>query len=351
MKSITIYLNVKCNIDCDYCYVQKKSSFMDRQRFEKILRWFIGQEGQEKNINFLAGEPLLSADLLVGLKDFLRGIGANKRIVIHNIPTNGILLNKEMLMRLKEEGIKLDFSLDGLQFEHNRFRTKKKFLFDKILNNIEIYKKYYELPRIKCTVHPEMAKDLDKRIAEFLKKGFRDIQILPVCALPWNGEQVQAYRDSIDRITLFYFKYLKMGRDDIKIYPLKSDIQKVLNGEASDGAWSCQLGSEPVFMPDGMVYACTAVGHYNNPELMGKFCIGHIDTGVDIQKMQSLLNYKCQEEKNGCAQTIPNFCCRRILDTNTRGLASPEDIARAFEVDAVTFLSVSSGLAPVRHGS
>ena len=81
MDSVVIYLNTKCNLNCDYCFVAKKNdSFMDRQRLEKILRWFVNQDGQEKYINFLGGEPLLSADLLVGLKDFLRKINTNKRM-------------------------------------------------------------------------------------------------------------------------------------------------------------------------------------------------------------------------------------------------------------------------------
>ena len=97
MDFVTIYLNTKCNINCDYCFVKKNGSFMDRQRLEKILRWFVGQEGDEKHIEFFGGEPLLSADLLVGLKDFLRKINTNKRIVIKDIYTNGIMLNEAML--------------------------------------------------------------------------------------------------------------------------------------------------------------------------------------------------------------------------------------------------------------
>ena len=53
MNGLIIYLNTKCNIDCDYCFVTKKDDvFMDRPRFEKIVRWFMQEEGEDKQISF-----------------------------------------------------------------------------------------------------------------------------------------------------------------------------------------------------------------------------------------------------------------------------------------------------------
>lgn len=353
MDSVTIYLNTNCNLNCDYCFVKKNNSFMDRQRLEKIIRWFVGQDGQEKYINFLGGEPLLSADLLVGLKDFLRKINTGKRIVIKDIPTNGIMLNEVMLRSLKEEGIKLLFSLDGAQLKHNKFRIKNKVIFNQILSNIELYKKYYGLPGIKCTVHPAMAQHLDKRIAQLLNKGFSNIQILPVFGLPWSKAQVQSYRDSINKITRSYLKLLKIGCRSIQIHPIKKDIERVLNGEFFDNIAACRLGSEPVFMPDGRAFACKVVMHYNSPELIKKFFIGHIDTGVDVKKMEAFSNYRlCQDVKTSCKQTIPGSCCRRIcfcFNKRTGQPFSPKDIATMLEIDAITFLSVNDALTPHRR--
>lgn len=327
---------------------------MDRQRLEKIIRWFVSQDGQEKRINFLGGEPLLSADLLVGIKDFLRKINTGKRIVIKDIPTNGILLNEKMLMGLKEEGIKLTFSLDGAQLKDNKFRIKNKAaIFSKILSNVELYKKYCGLPGIKCTVHPTTAKGLDKRIAGLLNKGFRNIHILPILGLPWSKAQVQSYRDSINKITRSYLKLLKTGCRGIEIHPIKNDIGRVLNGEFFNNMASCGLGREPVFMPDGRAYACTMVMQYNNPQLIEKFSIGHIDTGVDVKKMESFADYKlCQDVKTDCKQTVPGSCCRKIClcyNTKTGKLFSPKDIATMLELDAVTFLSINDELTPHRR--
>jgi len=340
MESITIYLNIKCNIDCDYCFVDKKNSFLSRPHFEKILRWFMEQGGERKYINFFGGEPTLSASLLVGLKDLLRGTNpAGKPIVIRDIPTNGIIVDEAMIKSFKEEGIKLAFSLDGLEFEHNRHRIHKRATFDRILKNLGLYRELYHTPRIKCTVHPEMSKDLDKRVMAFIHAGFREVQIHPVFGLSWSGEQVQAYRESIDKIVRFYMKFLKTGRDDIKIHPFQRDAQRVLNNEVFDGATSCHLGSEPVFMPDGKAYGCTMVMNYRS-ELMEQFCIGHIDTGVDLAKMASLLSRSCPDGTK--------FCCRRIFDTTTRGLASQQDIDKIFEIDTIAYQAISNVLSPAR---
>jgi len=323
---------------------------MDRPRLEKILRWFIEQDGQEKNINFLGGEPLLSADLLVGLKDFLCEINPGKIIKIKDIPTNGTLADEAMLKLLKQEDIRLAFSLDGASFEDNKFRLKNEALFNKILKNIENYKNTYCLPRIKYTVLPALVKNFDRKILELINKGYHDIQFFPVVGFPWNREQVQEYKASINRITQFYMKILKMGYRGIQIHPLKDDFQRVLKGEYFDNAALCRMGSQPVFMPDGKAYTCEMAMQYNNPYLEKKFSIGHIDDLVDIQKMKSLKSYKlCQDAPTDCTQTRPGACCRKIcLAYNLKtGLPfSPKEITLMLEMDSIPFLAAKEALTP-----
>jgi sulfatase maturation enzyme AslB (radical SAM superfamily) len=351
LKSITIYLNIKCNIDCEYCFVDKKHLFMDRPRLEKILRWFVEQEGQEKDINFLGGEPLLSADLLVGLKDFLRQINPGKRIQIKDIPTNGTLANEAMLERLKKEDIKLAFSLDGASFGDNKFRLQNEALFNKILKNIELYKNTYCLPRIKYTIHPTLVKNFDKKLMELINKGYHNIQIHPVFGiLAWERDQVEEYRAGVNRLAQFYVKLLKAGYHGIQIHPLKDDIRRVSEEEYFDNAASCQMGSQPVFMPDGKAYTCELAMQYNNEYLDKKFSIGHIDEMVDLQKMRSLKSYKvCQDVPTDCTQTRPGACCRRVCfayNLRTGKPFSPKEISIMLEMDSISFLAIKEVLTP-----
>lgn len=355
MNGVIIYLNTKCNIDCEYCFVTKKdNTFLGRERLEKILRWFMEQEGQEKQISFFGGEPLLSADVLVGLKDFLRGINTGgKRIEVKEINTNGILLNEKMLMHLKEDGIKLIFSLDGLQFEHNKFRINKRVTFDRILNNIELYRKHYEVPPINCVVHPTMAENFDKKVEEFFDNGFNKVRLVPTLGIHWSREQVQAYRESINKIAQLYFRLLKEGRRNIQIHPIGEAIERVLSrnrGEFFDNQNSCQMGRAAFFMPDGKAYGCRSVMYASDPELVKKFFLGHIETGVDAKKIDSFLNYKvCQDAKTNCIQTQPGANCRRLcfcLDTKTGDYVSPEDITTMIEMDAIPFILMNNVLAP-----
>jgi len=354
MNAVIIYLNTKCNIDCDYCFVTHKDNvFMERAKFEKIVRWFMDHEGEDKEISFFGGEPLLNADLLTGFKSLLSPY-TDKKIRVKEINTNGILANEEMVMRLKAEDIRLIFSLDGLQFEHNTFRMNKRVTFEKILKNIEFYKKHYgEPPAVNCVVHPTMAKDFDKRVEEFFDNGFNRVRLVPTLGIHWSREHVEDYRQSINKIAQLYYKLVKAGRTNIKIHPISEAIDRVKSrerGEFFNNQNSCQMGRAAFFMPDGKAYGCRSVMYASDPDLVKKFYLGHIDTSIDVAKIHSFFNYKvCQDVKTDCKLTMPGANCRRLcfcLDTKTGNYVPPEDVTTMLEIDSIPFTLINNILNP-----
>jgi|GEM_PF-2159481 len=353
MNGLIIYLNTKCNIDCDYCFVTKKDNvFMDRPRFEKIVRWFMEEEGQDKQISFFGGEPTMNAQLLYGFKDLLKPLSVGKKVEVKEINTNGILVDEEMLARFKEDGIKLIFSLDGLQFEHNKFRINKRATFDRILKNIELYREHYGEVGVNCVVHPTMAEGFDKRVEEFFDNGFNRVRLVPTLGIHWTREQVLAYKESINKIAQLYFRLLKTGRRNFQIHPISEAIERVASrdrGEFFDNKNSCQMGRAAFFMPDGKAYACRSVMYASDQALVKKFYLGHIDTGIDVKKIDTFLNYKvCQDVKTACQLTRPGANCRRLcfcLDTKTGDYVPPEDVTTMIEMDAMPFTLIHNALS------
>lgn len=353
MKSICIYLNTACNLNCDYCYVNKDGAMMTRKTLEAILRWFIDQEGDEKDISFMGGEPLLSLDLLLGLKDFFATLQTSKKIVISEMPTNGCLFDREMILRVKAAGLKFAFSLDGDKFEHNKYRFKDVQTFDLVMKNLALYRELYETPKIKCVVHPEQAQDLHKRIGGLIDKGFKNIHILPAFGVRWAADQVAVYKESIDKIVAVYLRLLDTGSREVQIHPIMDEIKRVMDGEYFDTYNSCPKGREAVFMPDGKAYACHVVMQFENNDMTEKFSIGHIDTGIDVVKMQKLTDYRiCHDVDLGCKSTVPGSGCKKIclcFDAETRNLFSPQEASVILDVHNATFAAVDKVLAPQRE--
>ncbi|MEM1515649.1 MAG: radical SAM protein [Candidatus Bathyarchaeia archaeon] len=108
-----------CNLRCKHCYQRADKPTSDELTTEEKLA--IVDQLVENNISMIAfsgGEPLICEDFFRVAKY------AHERGLYVSIATNGTLLTKENIARLKEAGIAyLEISLDGATKEtHNSFR-------------------------------------------------------------------------------------------------------------------------------------------------------------------------------------------------------------------------------------
>jgi uncharacterized protein len=95
---------------------------------------------EEIHIIFYGGEPLLSKDLIIYIGEKIKSVAEDKGISFSfSFITNGTLLTKETVRRLKPLGLKDAYiTIDGPEENHNKFRPYKAGggSFDAILKNI-----------------------------------------------------------------------------------------------------------------------------------------------------------------------------------------------------------------------
>jgi len=190
LKSAIIYTNYKCNLNCDYCFIQKTKEVMHPDTLEKVFYWFldnVDQSIQDPHISLLGGETFLCFDLICKIADLTNQIAdKNKKVSLKAIPTNGILLDGKIIKILKEKGVAASFSLDGYSYSSNKYRLKNKKSYFKVLENISAYKKLIGMLQIKMTIHPDRAKFMYQDICSFLKKDLVDIQLSPAFGEKWS---------------------------------------------------------------------------------------------------------------------------------------------------------------------
>ncbi len=121
-----IFLNNKCNLNCVYC-------FKDKRKKESTIEEIIKKINRaRKKVIFKRGEPLLRKDILDILKY------AKLRNLKVGLETNGILLSKEILKYIDE----IYFVLDTINFEDWKKITRKtKKEFNRIIKAIKLAKK------------------------------------------------------------------------------------------------------------------------------------------------------------------------------------------------------------------
>jgi radical SAM protein with 4Fe4S-binding SPASM domain len=110
-----------CNLRCKHCYQDAGSFFADELTTEEAKRVIDDfYEAGVVAIAFSGGEPLLRKDFFEVAKY------ASEKGFYLALATNGTLLTKKIVKRLKETGIEyVEISLDGFEEEHDNFRGIK----------------------------------------------------------------------------------------------------------------------------------------------------------------------------------------------------------------------------------
>ena len=142
-----------CNFACIYCFekdVIKSESKMSFEIQDKLVD-FINKNAKgltKLNVNWYGGEPLAAFDVITSLSARIIQLCAENNIEYSSeMITNGYMLNKDVLSRIKELCISsIQITLDGTKEIHDARRPLKGGLptFDTIVNNLRLCKDYLD---------------------------------------------------------------------------------------------------------------------------------------------------------------------------------------------------------------
>lgn len=171
VNRICISINNRCNLACKYCHFHEKKECIQEDKMDvfEILDNVI--QSIENNgikifkIGFVGnGEPLLDFELLKEYILYISKYLKSGRIAAYTI-SNGLLLDREMLLFFKDYNVNVGFSIDGIPVIHNKYRCGT---HAKVMEKIELYKEvmgYY--PSMNCTVGAEIIEHAEETIAFF----------------------------------------------------------------------------------------------------------------------------------------------------------------------------------------
>lgn len=168
---ICISINNRCNLACKYCHFHEKNERIHEEKMDvfKILDNVICSIGENNikvfKIGFVGnGEPLLDYELL---KEYILHISKyleDGRIAAYTI-SNGLLLNREMLLFFKKHNVNVGFSIDGIPAIHDKYRCRT---HAKAMEKIELYREVIgHYPSMNCTVGTDVIEHADETISFF----------------------------------------------------------------------------------------------------------------------------------------------------------------------------------------
>lgn len=130
MNTIQLVLTEKCNLNCSYCYMNNRETYMKEYIWEQI---YSSIDYKEFEIDLFGGEPLIMFHLIKIIYETLKNDKRCKKISLYS---NGLLLDQKKVDYIKKAGIKFYLSFDGL-WQDGGYKPylDKKHLFEQLTKN------------------------------------------------------------------------------------------------------------------------------------------------------------------------------------------------------------------------
>ncbi len=361
MLDFEIFLTNRCNQACRYCYTrymrgdkaEKKLTFDQLRRFADLVsgdrRVRSAFSGPVK-LEISGGEPLLEFDLVKKTVDYIR---RNKLDFELAVATNGTLLNKARVDYFVRNGVDMRISLDGIKKvndRNRRFAAGGGSVFEAVTANLRAgfpTRKHMDRCCITPTLTPETV-DLLPEIVDFFRHelGVSKLPIGLEAYEIWDAASIARFRRALRRMIAGFLGSLRPGSDPARAdaafaeFPVRRELKTEDEGrESTSGTLALHYDGYFYPSPDFVVAP---------PPLDPKYRIGDVYSGIDLQKLKTILDPmladiagKCEYRSGprnpveGYYWGIVNNYPRSRID---RVLRSTSELNRAFQEETAYYL-------------
>lgn len=243
-----VLLTNRCNLSCRHClYIERIPQKKDlaASDFDELLRRL---EGTGAEVHLLGGEPLCREDIVDIVSEITR------RGLVAKILTNGFVLTRSLMFRLKEAGLKgIGVSIDGVRESHNINRGNS-LAYDRVMNALELIKESGFPTKVSCAIHSGNRDSLCPLLLELDKKGVGRILVEHVLPIG-HGRQLTGqnlspdeWRGLIEEVHEF------KERNHLSIRIAIQEVYSARN--TSPFRCECLSGRFPVIDESGLLYPC-----------------------------------------------------------------------------------------------
>jgi len=297
-QSLNLFITEKCNLNCQYCFVNKElDNFqLDFSSLKRAVDLFLAFPGEKKTISFNGGEPLLEYPLLKKTYLYAQKKARNQNIYLDlAVMTNGTLLSKNRCCFLEKNQAIVKISIDGNQATHDANRPFKKnpkqSSFKKIIQNLKNFRPNQIKLAASLVFTPYTIDSFLENIKFLQKKGFAYIEFYPDMYAWWSRDELIKLRQIFQKFSSYYISLFLKNKKGL-IFK-NSLLDSIINGDEVVGTQKMQC-QKIHLAPDGNFYFCDKVFSLPKKE-REKYIIGNISQGVDNQKR--LILVECFRKK------------------------------------------------------
>jgi uncharacterized protein len=332
----------RCNLDCSYCfYLEKEKLYTDAggmrmkpEVLETYVRDYIAaQPGPVVSFAWQGGEPTL-----LGVDFFRQAVAlqqryANGKTIDNAFQTNGVLLDDEWGVFLKENRFLVGVSIDGPRELHDAYRVDKgnKPTFDRVMAGIEVLKRHQVEFNTLTTVHRKNSPH-PILVYRFLKEiGSGYIQFIPIVernaanpdsglwlAPPPDHEDAAALDDQVTAwsvrpveygnfLTAIFDDWIKTDVGRVFVQHFDSALANWAGAPAGICIFSEKCGRALAVEHNGDVYSCD---HYVYPRYqLGNLMNTTLASLVDSPQQKAFGEAKSATLPRYCRECPVRFAC------------------------------------------
>lgn len=259
-RNVTITTNENCNLNCIYCYENKKSnkSFDVEKVQKKLTKILNSTSGGGTTISFHGGEPFL---VFPKIKELCEWLWSNdfKEPFRCFATTNGTLIHGEIQSWLYEHRDKFicSLSLDGNREMQNVNRSNS---FDSI--DIPFFIETWPFQGIKMTISQKTISSLAEGVIFLHNLGIPNVRANLSEMTDWSDEKyLCTFREELQKLSAFYLDNPKIKPCSLFNVPFFKTLE-----ESTPQKW-CGVGEAPSYNIDSeKLYPC----HLFYPSVCGE---------------------------------------------------------------------------------
>ena len=201
-----IHLTDKCNLNCTYCYENKKNMDISFEHIKDLIEYVIGEKHKYAIIFFYGGEPLLQKDYIKKTIDYIDSKKCTTDFY-YGIATNGTLLDDDFIQYMKENKfVNVAYSIDGIKESQdlNRKTVDGSGTFDIVEKNAKKILNNFSDAIAMSVVTKNNLKYLYKNVEYLIELGFKCINLQFDYSQDWQDEDLDEIKKQYIKVAEIY---------------------------------------------------------------------------------------------------------------------------------------------------
>ncbi len=203
---VTLVLTHRCNLSCNYCYAgEHYRRDMETATIERAVELLVADGAPVAQLGFFGGEPFLAFEGMqrAVARAAVRCRERGTRLLLQ-CTTNGSLIDDEKVAFIRDTGMKVTVSIDGIREAHDlqRPRAGGGSSFDQVAGGLRKLLAAGVDPDAMMVISPQTVPHVYASVSWLWSLGVKTVRSNLVLDAPWYGSDRDELRDQLESVAL-----------------------------------------------------------------------------------------------------------------------------------------------------